>query len=360
MSDKGFHKFAAEKFEKGELPLLGNEQQPGGQGGGGGASSGQGTGAAGAGQKKPGSTFFKGNEGEIKGVDSVDKFNAIIKEKFNIDVTGGYDTFLNSVNKFRTDASKLPEAEKKIKGIENSYQALPPAIKKAIEAVSNGHDYKKAFNLYASKLDFTKKVEDYKKEDLASYYFPAKVQEAKSKLDAKTIEQDAYDQLVESYGDAAVAKFGAEQQQFIVYSENVKETTKNQIKAYELSVSNTLAAIKQRFPLFDETKLDAIKTHLESGPQNLFLNEDGMLKDDAGVRLALALYGEEEIAIATKDAANDTALQIIDGAAKKPTTGTTGGASNGGGKESGAAKDFIEAMSSRTEDIYTVKTKAAS
>ena len=89
--------------------------------------------------------------------------------------------------------------------------------------------------------------------------------------------------------------------------------------------------LKQKFSDFNEERLEEIKSRLEGNKiAPLYFNEDGTWKEDASVRLALALYGEEEISnsvnTAAKDAKSDALLEVINAGNKKPPAGGSGAA----------------------------------
>jgi hypothetical protein len=323
-ADPEFQKFVADKVKDGTLPLLDKNQPAPAQ------PKGAATPTPEA--KKTGtdkSVFFKGNEGEIKGIDSEEKFKAIIKEKFGIETDKGYDTLLNSTQKWREGATKGADAEKKLQGLDKALKSLPPVLRIGMSEFSNGRDWKKAIQDNLSKLDYNVPVDNYKKEDLAGHYFTNKVADAKTKLADKKIDQDAYDTLIDTFHTAAISKFTAEKSEFDAARNEIIKQQDLDLQIQRKSVDTTISTLKEKYPDFDDKVLTEVKTHLEGNLLSLFVNDDGTFKEDAGVKLALALFGEQEIASqvgdARKDAITDVNLEIIDTANKKPPISSGGG-----------------------------------
>ena len=342
LNDPNFRKFAAEEIKAGRAPK--KEAAPAPEAGG----------AAAPPKKNPANqkdtTFFKKpTEPEIKGIDTKEKFDALVKEKFGIEVDKGYDTLVASAMTWRKQAQTGAEAEKKLQAVDKNLKNLPPVIKAGIQAFGNAQDWKKAIIDNLSRLDYNVPVDNYKKEELASHYFTKKVEDAKAKLADKKIDQDAYDTLIETFHTAAISKFNSEKSEFEASKLDIIRQNEENAKNLTKSVDTTIAHLKQKFTDFDDSKLTEVKSHLEGNLFALFYNEDGTAKEDAGLKLALALYGEEEISSrvgeAIKDSANDTALDLIEGAHKKPIIPAGGGGAPNAEAIDPETKTLFKAMS---------------
>lgn len=352
LNDPEFQKYAAEQIKAGTAPLIDPTKGKSGAAPAAAApdKDGKSKGAGG-----PESAFFgKKTDGDIKGIDSEEKFKTIVKERFGIVLDKDYDTFLNSTQKWRTDAQKGVEAEKKNKAIDTLMKNLPPVLKAGITEFSKAGNWKKALLDNLSKLDYNVPVENYKKEELASHYFKTKVDEAKVKLADKKIDNDAFETLIDTFHEAAVSKFNAEKGEFEASKKAIIESQDRQKENFNRSVDTAQSFLKQKFADFDDTKLEKAKSRLDgNGFLSLFFEEDGTLKEDGLLRIALAEFGEEEITSiagqAAKDAVTDTTLAIVDGAAKKAPSG------NGGGGAASPAANIDESTKNLLAGMIPIK-----
>ncbi len=204
--------------------------------------------------------------------------------------------FFESVDKWRNQSQKASDYESNYDELVEGLGSLPQPIKDAIDAYANAQDYREAFKQSTPSIDFSKDVDDLDKEAVVSHYFKAKVEKQKKKVDDGELYPEEYDEYIEDMYDSAERLFKSDKKDwerervdYIRQEEESNEALKN-------SAINSVDSLKNKYPNFSSNELRKIRTSLvDGGLENLFYDKNGVFKEDAAEKVALALYGDKLI-----------------------------------------------------------------
>lgn len=226
------------------------------------------------------SIFFKKEKGKITKVESLEEANKIAKERFG---QPSLPKLIDSAQKWREDSKQLGEVQKKYENIESFITNLPPPIYKAMELFEKGQDWQAA--LKVPNINFDKEFSK-QKDKVTKHYFSHLTEDQLSEPD------DVTKQLIQ----AAEVKFDAEKMLFDSSRRDIETKAAARKDSLLRSISSTVESLRTTFPDMDADKAKEVEKVLKSGNiDRLFSDATGAYLPDAATRIALALYGKEEI-----------------------------------------------------------------
>ncbi len=210
-----------------------------------------------------------------------------------------------SVPKFREQAQKLGETEKKVTEFTNIFEKLPETLFNAVKAHITGNDWKEEINK-APKLDFNKKVDDHDKKILVETYFPGK------------FSKDDFDSEEENKGleiayEAAKRSYVSDKTGFDGKRQAMIENESKRQEAFTRSVGSSVDKLKNDLPHVNEMALKDVSQLMEEGPQAIFaelFNDDGSYKEDAATKIAMLKHGFKTMETYMKIAANQAETEV--------------------------------------------------
>ena len=231
-------------------------------------------------------------------IESPEQILEVVKSKFGQDIKDikGLPKFFESVENWRKDSQKAETLENENKQFKKLWEEeLPQEFLDAATIHLKGGDYREAF-AGIPKFDFNKKAEKQDTKELVQHYFPGEFSE-------EDFEESEPAQGLKIATKAAIDKFNVEKQMRESQRAAIAEKSQKLYEAQKTSVTSSVKALKQRFPDMESDTLNEVKSILEGGKDkvlSLLYNNDGTVKQDAAVRLTMALYGEDEIQSALK------------------------------------------------------------
>lgn len=244
------------------------------------------------------------------------------------------------VPKWREQAQKGAESEKKYSEIMTTLDKLDEDIVEIMKANLEGKDWRKVIT-DAPKINFNKKVEDYSKKDLVNHYFPGKFS------DEDFTDSDEENKSLDIAYEAAQKSFTNDKTSFDGKRAAMIENQNKQIEAYEKSITSSVEHLQKTLPHLNELVVKETGEALKSGAQGIlseFLNDDGTLKPDAAQKLAMARHGLEALntymGIATRKAETEIREEFVSKAPDK-LQGQNGGGEN---KLSERAKSTLDML----------------
>lgn len=249
----------------------------------------------------------KGKENELV-IDTPEQAIEIINKKYGQDLKSIKDLpkFFESQDKIRVAAQKAETFEQENLTLRKIWEDLPPEFLVAAESYFKGEDHIKTFTSTKAPFDYKKPVEQQDVKAMVNHYFPGKFTDE----DFADAEPSPALQIAK---EASLDKFKVEKQTREKESVAIAEKAQKAIEAQKLAANNSLTTLKQSFPEMDKDNYSQIESVINGGQQavvSYFFNKDGTIKTDAAKRLALAMYGEEQIADFMEIAANQAESRV--------------------------------------------------
>lgn len=228
---------------------------------------------------------------------------AYVKSNYGVE---DYKKFLTEVApKWREQATKASEFQKKATDFEKFFQGMPEKLWNAVMAYDQGHDWEESIKV-APGLKYDKKVGDYKKQDLVDHYFPGK-------FNKDDFDSDQENKMLDVAYDAAKGYFERDKKDFDGKRTQMVETQKKQLEAYQKSISSSADHLKKTLPLVSDIAVNETSKVLEGGARSIlaeFVNDDGTLREDAALRLSMAKHGLQTLQAYMKLATNKTETEV--------------------------------------------------
>lgn len=262
-----------------------------------------------------------GNEPVVlKEFSDIEKY---VKSTYGVD---DVNKFLTEVGpKWREQAQKAAEIEKKHNEVLNTLDKLDEDVIELMKANLEGKDWRQQIT-NAPKINFNKKVSDYSKEELINHYFPGKF----SKEDFS--DSDEENKSLDIAYEAAQKSFNNDKTLFEGKRAALIENENKRMAMFEKSITGSVEHLQKTLPHLNELVVKETGEILKSGTTGIlseFLNKDGTLKEDAAQKLALARHGLEALntymGIATRKAETETREEFVSKAADKLAGNSAGG-----------------------------------
>lgn len=249
---------------------------------------------------------------------------AYVKTNYGVEDVQKFLT--ESVPKFREQAQKLGDSEKKVTEFTNIFEKLPEPLFNAVKSHLEGNDWKEEITK-APKLDFNKKVDDIDKKTLIDTYFPGKF----SKEDFDSEEENSVKTLDIAL-EAAKRSFMADKTSF---DNKIQVRINNETRQQELftkSIGTSVERLQKDLPHVNEMALKDVSSIMEEGPGAVMaelFNTDGSWKEEAATKIAMLKHGfktmETYMQIARNQAETEVNETFVAKAPDKLVNQTPGG-----------------------------------
>lgn len=220
-----------------------------------------------------------------------------IKERYGIeDAT----KFFESTEKWRTQAQEGAQIRKNYDAILEDLSVMPPDLRTAIEAWSNGDDYTDVF-LNNSRLDFTQPYDKQDKESLVQHYLSEEYTELMEDLESEKITEEEFKKQVATLAKATNKLFTRDKQALEEDKANYRSRQAEQAKRYKESALSSVDALSKAYPNFDKRIINDVRATLVEGKvDDLFLDEKGYYKQEAAEVIAFAKFGKQMLEVIRK------------------------------------------------------------
>lgn len=222
--------------------------------------------------------------------DVPDEMIDMISSKFGLDDPS---KFFSSVDKWRSQAQEGAEYTKEYEALSTDLQSLPSEIKQSIQLWANGADYTEAFNSN-SRLDFSDDFRNQDTESLVQHYLEEEYNELVDMYNDDKLDDEGFEDRIDLLARTTKRMFNQDRDSI----ENEREDFANQQrqehenlkKSANLSVKN----LTNEYPDFSRSEIGKIKNILVNGRvDELFMDSNGVYKDEAAELLAYAMYGKK-------------------------------------------------------------------
>ncbi len=239
------------------------------------------------------STFFKKEKEsgdkplEFADLDAANKF---VDEKYSIK---DMNTLFKSVDKWRTAAQDTEKTQDKLDDIQKAFDEMPEELFNAFSSWSNGKDWTKDVS-GAGVLDYKTDFKDYVEFDIVNHYFPGEYEK-------DDFTKDSDDATVKRAIKLAEKQYDSERQAFEDKRANLIEDADERKALIKDSSVSSVEKLKETFPDLAKDALKKVKDVMSSGDlSSLFFTKKGAYTADAAEKIALMLFGKEEITKANR------------------------------------------------------------
>jgi|SRR3990172_6624826 len=206
------------------------------------------------------------------------------------------DKFFDKVDGWRKASQEASVIRDEHEEIVRDLQALPPPVKAAIDAFSNGKDYISAFNGASSRLDFNKDFDSQDKNKVVKSYFPEEIEKLDKKLEKGDIDDDDYNDKIELLYSSGKRLFNTDKERFNTQRADMIKQQEDKQKIFRQSAISSVEKLKEEYPNFSRADLQRVRQRLVDGNvEGIFYNKDGSYKENAAEMLAYAEYGKRVI-----------------------------------------------------------------
>lgn len=244
---------------------------------------------------------------EIK---SFDELPAIIKNDFGMEVKEPKDmaTYFSSVKKWRADAQKLSESERKVAEFSKLFELMPETLYDATMAFATGGNWEEII-VNKPKLDYNKKTEETDKKTLVKYYFPDKFKDE----DFSDEQENPMKQALDIAYEASKKQFGLDKTTFETKRNSIADGAKRRLDGRKSSAAISVDSLKDSFPdITDDTKKEILGFLVSKDVNSLFFNSDGTYTKDAAKNYVLINHGFEAIEQLTRAAARAAETKAVE------------------------------------------------
>jgi hypothetical protein len=211
---------------------------------------------------------------------------------------------LNEVNQ-NTDNLNLQITE--LQDYKKVFEALPNEIFSVVQKWLNNEDYKEELvNQARSSIDFSLPFDKQDVKKVVDYYNPGKF----SNEDYQDLESNTALQSVINMAKLAYKK---DHDVNVSLKSDYQKKVDDNKKLFGESVNKSIVTLNKSVPYLRDGHKDKISKILQGGYKGImgmFFDDKGLLKEDAGKLVALALYGEEAIRIHSENASRKTETKI--------------------------------------------------
>lgn len=224
--------------------------------------------------------------------DVPDEMIDMMSSKFGIDDPS---KFFSSVDTWRSQAQEGAESTKEYEALSTDLQSLPGEIKQSIQLWANGGDYTEAFNSNL-RLDFSESFKDQDSENLVQHYLEDEYNELVDKYNDDKLDDDEFEDRVNLLARTTKRMFNQDRDSAEKEREDFAKQQKAEYDNLKKSASLSVKNLTNEYPDFSRSEIGKIKSFLVNGRvEELFMDSNGVYKDDAAELLAYAMYGKKMI-----------------------------------------------------------------
>jgi len=222
--------------------------------------------------------------------DVPDEMMDMISSKFGLDDPS---KFFSSVDKWRSQAQEGAESTKEYEALSTDLQSLPSEIKQSIQLWANGADYTEAFNSN-SRLDFSDDFRNQDTESLVQHYLEEEYNELVDMYNDDKLDDEGFEDRIDLLARTTKRMFNQDRDSIENEREDFANQQRQEYENLKKSASLSVKNLTNEYPDFSRSEIGKIKNILVNGRvDELFMDSNGVYKDEAAELLAYAMYGKK-------------------------------------------------------------------
>jgi len=175
-----------------------------------------------------------------------------------------------------------------LEGFHDAFKKMPEPLFNAMNAWANGEEWTSHVD-NAGALDYGASFDKYELSDIVGHYFPGE-------FEKDDFTENSDDATVKRAVKLSKQQYGAEQKAFEEQRASYLDSGKERDKLIKSSSASSVEKLKETFPDFGKDALKKVRDTMSSGDLSaLFFGKDGAYTDDAATKIALMLFGKDEI-----------------------------------------------------------------
>lgn len=248
----------------------------------------------------------KTSEVDLKDFDDAAKY---ILENTGIEVNDIKDItkVVSKLNEVNQNSDNLNLQLTELQDYKKVFEALPTEIFSVVQKWLNNEDYKEELiNQARSTIDFSLPFDKQDVKKVVEYYNPGKF----SDEDYQDLQTNTALQSVINMAKMAYKK---DHDVNVSLKSDYQKKVEDNKKLFGDSINKSIVSLNKTVPYLRDGHKDKISKILQSGYKGImgmFFDDKGLLKEDAGKLVALAMYGEEAIRIHAESASKRTETKI--------------------------------------------------
>jgi len=211
------------------------------------------------------------------------------------------------------------------------FEGMPEDLFSIVVKFLDGGDYREEIqNLARFNVDFSKSVENYSDKELIELYNPGKFSEE----DYQDMDDNRAMQGVLS---SAKSMYKNDKLKYTDVHKKYENDQKETKKSFDASMNTSLESLKKDVPYLQNSHRQKVEAVLKGGiygVMDLYVDEKGNFKPEAGKLVALALYGEQAINSQRQIASRQAETSIVEQILKRVQTKEEKRSEQGGGAPS--------------------------
>ena len=248
------------------------------------------------------------------------------------------------VQELNTSVTDLNKEKVDLVAFKEFFEQIPDDIFAITEKYYKGEDYHSEIQAIARRnLDFTKSFAEHSLKELVEHYNPGKFSEE----DYQDIDDN---KAMKAVVDLTKTAYNQDKTKYKGLKEDyVKDMGKNKEK-FTQSVTSSIAALSSDVPFLKEHHTQKVAGILKSGPNgilSMFVDDNGMLKPEAGKLVALAVYGEAAIASKGRRSKKEGATEAKEEMVKRTSTKEEKTSAAAGGVPGTSEEDAVKEYKDR-------------
>lgn len=230
-----------------------------------------------------------GSETEAANFESIENLSGFLKENHGID---DIKDLGSQIEDWKGKSQELSDLSVKYSNVENLFKTMPKELHGAIQNFIDNKDWKEG--LKSPSIDYSKNVNDFSDKDVVESMMPGKI----TAEDWEEFKEDEGDpnikRLVQSTIDTSRDMFTRKKGLVEAEAVNSVEIAKQNENLYVESMSKSRESFKASFGDADSSIIEEIEQVLSQpgGLTSLFFNENGTIREDAFLRVAMSKHGE--------------------------------------------------------------------
>lgn len=222
--------------------------------------------------------------------ENIDDLTKSLKEKHNID---DLNIVFDKLSELEEKKEELDKISTEMGNIQSLFQNMPSALYQAISAYEKGESWRE--KILSNDLDLTKSVDSFSDKEIVDAMSPGKVTEE----DWEEYKDEDGDPNIKRYVSALIetskSSFNSKKASFDKAIEDNIAEGKKRNEMFNSSIEASKSRLKSQFGDVDMSLVNDIEKIFKQpqGINSIFYDENGMLKDDAFARMAMAQHGED-------------------------------------------------------------------
>lgn len=225
----------------------------------------------------------------IPEIEGIDKVNSFLKDNFGVE---DLPALSKKIEQYKSQEVDFTSQKQKIDQFNSFFENMDPDLYAAVAADAQGLDWKSSLNNV--NVDLSKDVSKIDEKTLVDAFSPGKISEEDWKEYNDPEGDETVKRLVKSVIETSKSEFNRKKSDKQLSAQQEVEKQQKRQQAFSTSLVEAKKTLENEYSSIDPSALAQIEdVFTKSGIASVFYEQDGSLKSDAFVRLAMAKFGKD-------------------------------------------------------------------